>query len=285
MTNNNIHARPATLEGQGDGTSTLAPARLWVCAWPDPVIDGLGHDPRSSYVETYWLGILGPSTTWLARRLVAGLEASPDGYQIELGECARTLGLGDRGGRHSPFRRALLRLTQFELAQYRGDNTLAIRRRIPPLTRAQAARLPQSLQASHAALVESEARLPTQEHLRRRSRQLALSLIELGEDLEACERQLLRWRFAPGIAREAANWAWDRHCGRLSTDQGVGMPASSIAPPAGPANNAALRARTTAVSGSADREGVAVRRYPETIDGRRVGRIGGVSPDGGELSR
>lgn len=189
--------------------------KLTICAWPDPVIDTLGHDPRSTYVETYWLGILGPSTTWLARRLVAGLEAKPDGYELDLGECARCLGLGDRGGRHSPFRRALGRLTQFELAQVRGPDTLAVRRRLPPLNRHQAARLPDCLRASHDALVDAEARLPAAEHLRRRSRQLALSLIELGEDLEAAERQLVRWRFHPSIAREASIWAWDRHRGAL----------------------------------------------------------------------
>ena len=31
--------------------------------WPDPVIDELGHDPRSAYVETFWLPVLGPTTT------------------------------------------------------------------------------------------------------------------------------------------------------------------------------------------------------------------------------
>ncbi len=35
--------------------------RLTVEAWPDPVIDQLGHDPRSAYVERFWLGVLGPS--------------------------------------------------------------------------------------------------------------------------------------------------------------------------------------------------------------------------------
>jgi hypothetical protein len=37
---------------------------LLIRPWPDEVIDALGFDPRSPYVETYWLGILGPSTTW-----------------------------------------------------------------------------------------------------------------------------------------------------------------------------------------------------------------------------
>ncbi len=36
---------------------------LTIRPWPDDVIDALGHDPRSAYVETYWLGILGPPST------------------------------------------------------------------------------------------------------------------------------------------------------------------------------------------------------------------------------
>ena len=44
-----------------------------------------------------------------------------------------------------------------------------------------------------------------------RARRLALSLLELGEDVEATERQLHRWRFHPIAAREATAWAWRRH--------------------------------------------------------------------------
>ena len=36
---------------------------LQVRPWSDDVVDELGFDPRSSYVEDYWLGILGPSST------------------------------------------------------------------------------------------------------------------------------------------------------------------------------------------------------------------------------
>ena len=45
---------------------------LQVLPWSDPVIDQLGYDPRSRYVERFWLGILGPSATWLMRYLVDG---------------------------------------------------------------------------------------------------------------------------------------------------------------------------------------------------------------------
>jgi hypothetical protein len=161
---------------------------LAIRPWPDDVIDSLGHDPRSAYVETYWLGILGPSTTWLLRRLVAGLEANPAGFDLPLAETARCLGLGDKGGRNSPFMRALTRLVQFDLAQPHGDPVLAVRRKVPPLNRRQVLRLPAVLQAQHQALQEADLRVPALEAMRRRGRQLALSLLELGEDLEAAER-------------------------------------------------------------------------------------------------
>ena len=34
-----------------------------VLPWPDPVIDSLGFDPRTAYVERFWLGVLGPTST------------------------------------------------------------------------------------------------------------------------------------------------------------------------------------------------------------------------------
>src|SRR4051812_49804380 len=77
---------------------TLSTDALTVRPWPDDVIDAVGHDPRSHYVERFWLGILGPSTTWLLRRVAAGLEASPAGFDLSLTETARSLGLGGEGG-------------------------------------------------------------------------------------------------------------------------------------------------------------------------------------------
>ncbi len=195
--------------------STLDPtfptAALLVRPWPDPVIDQLGHDPRSSYVERFWLGILGPSTTWLLRRFASDLEANPSGYDLDLAETARALGLGGKGGRHSPFMRSIDRCCQFGAAQQLGDATLEVRRKLPPLTRSQVQRLPDALQREHKQWQEEQ--LPPNDvtQLRQRARRLALSLLELGEDVEAAERQLHRWRFHPALAREATEWAFDRH--------------------------------------------------------------------------
>src|SRR4029453_2901211 len=137
--------------------------RLTVRPWSDPVIDVLGHDARSSYVERFWLGILGPSTTWFLR-LVAGhldrepdgfdldlaeaarslglgsplprpgpLDGEPDGFDLDLAEAAGSLGLGSPLGRHSPLQRAVRRTVQFGLARTVGRGGPHFPRRTPPL--------------------------------------------------------------------------------------------------------------------------------------------------------
>jgi hypothetical protein len=182
---------------------------LHIRPWPDPVIDAVGLDPRSPYVERFWLGVLGPSTTWLLRRIAGELEASPAGFDLPLEETARSLGLGVPG-KHGPFVNALTRCCQFQLAQVQDEGVLAFRRKMPPLNRRQLVRLPESVQAEHDAWNSREAEEPMIEQLRRRSRRLALSLLELGEDPEATERQLLRWRFHPALCCESTRWAQDQ---------------------------------------------------------------------------
>ncbi|HEX8580687.1 MAG TPA: hypothetical protein VF640_00075 [Acidimicrobiales bacterium] len=195
-------------------TVTVLPtavARLLVRPWPDPVIDALGHDPRSAYVERFWLGVLGPTATWLLRAVAHRFEEEPAGFHLDVGEAARTLGLGGGTGRHSPFVRAIGRCCQFGLAQPVGAGTIAVRRKLPPLTRHQVSKLPPGAQQAHRAWQQEALRRPDVDQLRHRGRRLALSLFELGEDAEATERQLLRWRFPPVLAREATAWALDRH--------------------------------------------------------------------------
>ena len=186
-------------------------ARLLVRPWIDPVVDQVGHDPRSAYVEQFWLATLGPSTTWLLRRLAAGLDDAPEGFELDLAVTARSLGLGARAGQNSPFRRALERSRQFSLTRDMGGGVLAVRRHLPPLSRHQVARLPRPLQQAHEEWVAGELALSSGDAPRRRARSLALSLFELGEDRESVERQLHRWRFHPAVAYEAAAWGWDRH--------------------------------------------------------------------------
>ena len=189
---------------------TFTTETLTIRPWADEVVDRLGFDPRSPYVERFWLGVLGPSTTWLLRRLAAGFDVAPDGFELPLGETARALGLGDGLGRNAPILRSINRMIQFGMAISTGEGQLAARRRLPPLASRHLDRLSPGLREEHRRWQEAEQRT-TEEDQRRRARQLALSLVELGEDPEAVERQLLRWQYHPRLAQEASKWAWSRY--------------------------------------------------------------------------
>lgn len=199
---------------------TFQSERIMVLPWVDDVIDKVGFDPRSPYVERFWLSIIGPSTTWLMRRLAAGFDASPDGFDLPLGETARALGLGDRGGRHSTLLRTVNRMIQFELARVVGPDQVSVRRRLPPLSRRHTVRLSPALQEAHDRWQAAQLSDPPEESQRRRARHLALSLLELGEDPESVEQQLTRWRYHPAAVKDAAAWAMERHRTALAAASG-----------------------------------------------------------------
>jgi hypothetical protein len=178
------------------------------------VIDELGHDPRSAYVETYWLPVLGPSTTWLLRHFTTRLEESPSGIELDVEETARALGLGERLGPNAPFARTIKRCVDFGMAEWRGPLHLAVRRRLPPLARRHLQRLPESLRARHEAEGEARRVAPAPESLRRQGCKLALSLVDLGEDQRTTEEQLRRWKFHPSVATECAAWAVEERARR-----------------------------------------------------------------------
>lgn len=186
--------------------------QVYVRSWDDPIVDRLGHDPRSTYVEQFWLGVLGPSTIWLLRHCRHELDRSPAGFVLDLPDTACALGLGHKGGRNSPLSRSIARACRFSAARPSGPGELEIRRRLPPLSRAQVGRLPPQLQRRHQAFLDGEDR---GDHvtLERRARRLALGLVQCGDGVDDAERQLGQWRFHPAVAADAVRWAWDRHHG------------------------------------------------------------------------
>ena len=192
---------------------------ILVRPWADPVVDAVGHDPRSTYVERFYLGILGPSTTFFLRHLVERLDAAPDGYELTLTDCAAALGLGRLRSAGAAFPRTVARSCQFGAARLAGPDVLEVRRRLPPLTVRQVRRLPPDRQAEHAhwtAASTEAAGCDGTAELVAQARRLALSLVELGEDHARTTHQLLRWRFDPAMAAEATAWALDRHAARLA---------------------------------------------------------------------
>lgn len=195
-----------------------------IVAWSDPEHDEHAHDPRSPYVERFWLGVIGPSCTCLLRLLAYGFDASPGGFALPLHDTARALGMGDRLGRSSPFVKALGRLCQFDLAAGLPEGSLAVRTRLPWLSRRMITSLPRTLREEHRQWEIASGGMPARAPLvttplpgsdqastlaahRQRAAQLALSVAQTGEDVDGVERALARWRFHPALARHLAEWA------------------------------------------------------------------------------
>ena len=193
-------------------SDSVQPAMTFaVDTWSDPVIDQLGHDPRSAYVEKFWLPILGPSSVWLLRRIADGLDRHPEGFELDLVDTAQSLGVGMRGGRNAPLLRTFERCCRFGAARMHGTSSISVRRRLAPLTRTQTERLPNSLRAEHEQWLSRPQGAPAFEQMQARARSLALSMLQLGEDNQSVERQLHRWRFHPALAHDALRWALAHH--------------------------------------------------------------------------
>ena len=124
---------------------------LFVSPWEDPVVDLVGYDPRSEYVEKFWLGVLGPSAVWLLRHFAHRFDADPDGFAVDPADLARTLGLGGGISRHAPLGRTVQRCCQFGMAHQFSGQRLTVRRLLPLVARHQLARLPAPLQHEHTA--------------------------------------------------------------------------------------------------------------------------------------
>lgn len=135
---------------------TLFPAgpRVTIRPWVDPVVDQHGHDPRSAYVERFWLGVIGPTATWIMRRFAAGFDTEPDGYTLDLDHTATSMGLSYSKGAASPFGKALRRCMMFGLVQPLSDG-FAVRRRIPQVARRHLQRFPEEVRSAHESWVRA----------------------------------------------------------------------------------------------------------------------------------
>ena len=140
-------------------TEAQLPTVVRIAPWIDPVVDRRGHDPRSSYVERFWLGTLGPTATWLVRRLATGFDEHPDGYDLDLATTAQALGLSYSRGASSAFTKAFGRCVMFGLAHQRSDG-YAVRRLLPDVARRHLSRMPAELQHEHERWLERGAQSP-----------------------------------------------------------------------------------------------------------------------------
>jgi len=121
--------------------------------WTVPADRDIGHDPRSAYVERFWLSTLGPSATWIIRRLADHLDLEPNGFIISANDLAHSIGLSYARGTESPFGKALHRCTMFNLIRP-SNNGYDAKRRIPDLTIRQLDRMHERLRRDHDEWVQ-----------------------------------------------------------------------------------------------------------------------------------
>lgn len=191
-------------------TTAPEPTRLpplLVVPWNDPVCDELGMDPRSAYVERFWLPLLGPTSTWLLRRFAVEFDTQPDGFSLEAQDAARSIGIGTKGGRSGPFHRAIDRCVRFGCIQHAEHGILAVRRRLPPLSSAQVQRLPRHVRTRHDDWQRDRRRRGPNPGGDAHATRLARSLLDVGASAAEAEDQLRRWGFDDTAARRALHAA------------------------------------------------------------------------------
>lgn len=129
---------------------------LHLTAWHDQLVEEGDYPADSTFIEIFWLPVLGPSATVLFRRLNLLLKSRPDGITLDMNVLSRELGLGTAESKHAPLRRALSRLERFGLAKRSPSGQLAVRRGVGPLPQHLLNCLDTVLQDAHQSVVSLE---------------------------------------------------------------------------------------------------------------------------------
>jgi hypothetical protein len=179
---------------------------LVVVPWIDPIVDEVGFDVFSRYAEMFWLPIMGPSAMWILRRIVMGFAEFPGGYEMDTEEIALAVGLSFTQGANCPFTRALRRCQWFGAAQS-VQGGLAVRIKLPPVSRRQVQRFPTGLKQSLATWpIDNTDR---QQYIQR-AKLIADVLITTGDDRDLLETRLTRIGIPSGIAARVAGELTDQ---------------------------------------------------------------------------
>ena len=125
-----------------------ASPNVTVVPWRDATVEAVGFPVRSDYVEWFWLPVLGPSATWLLRRIDFGFDQFPDGYVLDARSTAQALGIAARDDAGTIFARALSRLQSFGVA-HGGTGSVAVRRVLPPVAQRHLSRMPATVRDAH----------------------------------------------------------------------------------------------------------------------------------------
>ena len=144
-------------ETMTDTTATIAapdiarPAVLRIAPLIDPIIETLGHDPRSRHIERYWLPVVGPTVLVLARLLAAELDDNPTGCDLDIPTLAARLGIATPNPAMPRLHAAMRRARHFGFLAWGAPDLILVRRALPPLPLRHHRRLPADLRAELAA--------------------------------------------------------------------------------------------------------------------------------------
>ncbi len=133
--------------------AVVFPVEVTVRAW-EVERDGPLLPVQHQYVEMLWLPVIGPSSTWLLRRLSGWALACPDGLTVVLPELSESLGLGWSSGPNSSLQRSMRRLIMFGLAHW-GDSFEVVTR-VPAVSERQLARMSPGLVRAHDRMIQQE---------------------------------------------------------------------------------------------------------------------------------
>ncbi|MFT6813383.1 MAG: hypothetical protein ACJASK_002013 [Ilumatobacter sp.] len=141
--------------------------------------------------------------------MASGLEIEPDGYELDLQVTAASMGLKFSAGRSSPFSRALQRCVMFGMAHPLPNGGLAVRRRIPPVGHRHLRRMPKELQLEHAdwqpnAGSNAASEDPSGDAFDR-AHQLAMTMLNVGDDRNVIEHQLRAVGVISNVAAQVAD--------------------------------------------------------------------------------
>jgi hypothetical protein len=131
--------------------AVVFPVEVTVRAWE---LDrgGLVFPAQHQYVEMLWLPVIGPSSTWLLRRLSGWALACPEGLTVVLPELSESLGLGWSSGPNSSLQRSMRRLMMFGLACW-GDS-FEVATQVPAVSERQLARMSPGLVRAHDRMIQ-----------------------------------------------------------------------------------------------------------------------------------
>jgi hypothetical protein len=127
------------------------PSKLMLQPWTEH--DTPGFHPLSPYVEFCYLPVLGPTATWLYRRL-GGMVACNGQIEVDLADLATSMGLGRSIGPNSKLARSLGRLVHHNVARWDAIEMMSVRTELPPLSPLRVRRLPFTERVCHEYAVE-----------------------------------------------------------------------------------------------------------------------------------